>query len=244
MSAGTIEELNRRQRDAWGYRYFARCTARIQIPMLFSIILFLEKIIKTGISLTCRLFALVDAGPVPCLSTIQWVTNWPVETYYKWEKRKWAIIMFLMSYGYNPVADLPVEPLPVDNHQTVEPSGDTLPAPAYSGESLAAAMYAAQGRRRQRPAARLVKDYATTVEKRVREVNRQFVKNRLPYRLEISITGDGSVLTDLSVLDGGGNVIRTVHRNVTDDDFSRLMDDVSSGKGLLFDDIPAWTSYH
>jgi hypothetical protein len=83
-----------------------------------------------------------------------------------------------------------------------------------------------------------VRDYLRTVKKRAQTTDLEFRRKRLPYRFKILTDDNENVLIDLSVLNPDGSVVRHETRNVTNDNFGRLMDDISSGKGLLIDDLP------
>ncbi|MDD5674902.1 MAG: hypothetical protein PHC61_12100 [Chitinivibrionales bacterium] len=83
-----------------------------------------------------------------------------------------------------------------------------------------------------------VLDYVNTVKKRAQMTNQQFERQHLPYRLNVYTAANENVLIDLSIFDKKGNVLGHSTRNVTNENFGRLMDDISSGKGLLIDDVP------
>jgi hypothetical protein len=82
------------------------------------------------------------------------------------------------------------------------------------------------------------RDYLRTLNKRARATDLAFKRQHLPYQFEVLADGDKNIYIDLSILDEKGNVIKHEKRDVTNDNFGRLMDDISSGKGLLIDDLP------
>lgn len=155
-----------------------------------------------------------------------------------------VIIMFFMSYGYNPTVPGTLQ-AGGESHEAVEAVSNVETAGSNLAAATAATMHARSGQPPRRPVvAKVVKDYAETVEKRAKEINGQFEKRHLPYRIKVSVENDESVQLDLSIVNESGTAISYVRRNITDEDFSKLMDDISSGKGLIFDNVPGWTSYH
>jgi hypothetical protein len=83
-----------------------------------------------------------------------------------------------------------------------------------------------------------VRDYLRTIRKRAQATDREFQRQHLPYRFKVLTDNNENVLIDLSILDGQGKVVKHETRNVTNDNFGKLMDDISTGKGLLIDDLP------
>jgi hypothetical protein len=83
-----------------------------------------------------------------------------------------------------------------------------------------------------------VQDYLRTVKKRAQVTDLEFQRQHLPYRFRIITDGNENILIDLSILDEQNKVIKHETRNITNDNFGSLMDDISTGKGLLIDDLP------
>jgi hypothetical protein len=81
-------------------------------------------------------------------------------------------------------------------------------------------------------------DYLRTIRTRAQATDREFQRRHLPYRFKVLTDNNENVLIDLSILDGQGKVIKHETRNVTNDNFGALMDNISTGKGLLIDDLP------
>lgn len=83
------------------------------------------------------------------------------------------------------------------------------------------------------------RDYLRTINKRAQVTDLAFKRQHLPYRFEVLADSEENIYIDLSILDEKGKVIKHEKRDVTNDSFGRLMEDISSGKGLLIDDLPA-----
>jgi hypothetical protein len=153
--------------------------------------------------------------------------------------------MFFMSYGYNPTVSGAAGPFTGESHEAVEAVTNDGTAGNNLSLATAASLYSGNRPFRRLPdKVRLVKDYAGTVEKRAKEINSQFEKRQLPYRIKVTIAADESVQLDLSIVNESGSPVNYLRRNISDDDFSKLMDDITSGKGIIFDNVPGWSSYH
>jgi hypothetical protein len=87
-------------------------------------------------------------------------------------------------------------------------------------------------------AGKRAQDYLRTISTRAQATNLEFQRQHLPYRFKVLTDNNENVLIDLSILDGQGKVVKHKTRNVTNDNFGALMDDISTGKGLLIDDLP------
>jgi hypothetical protein len=81
-------------------------------------------------------------------------------------------------------------------------------------------------------------DYIRTIRTRAQATDREFQRQHLPYRFKVLTDNNENVLIDLSIFDGQGKVIKHETRNVTNDNFGALMDNISTGKGLVIDDLP------
>ena len=81
-------------------------------------------------------------------------------------------------------------------------------------------------------------EYFKTVEKRVEMANESFINQKLPYRLKVYIENKKVIIELLSV-DKHGKFIRYAVRDITNENFGKLMDNLSTGTGLLFDDLPS-----
>lgn len=77
-------------------------------------------------------------------------------------------------------------------------------------------------------------DYFATLAKRALVANNELTTKNLPYRFCVYQQGD-QVLLDIVALDEKGNVIKTVRKNITEDDFDLLIDDMSLLEGLFLD---------
>lgn len=79
-----------------------------------------------------------------------------------------------------------------------------------------------------------VMDYIDTLKKRAEKTNGSFVQKQLPYRLKI-YTQDKKAFIELSTVDGFGNILDKKIRDITKDDFNKLIENISTGIGLIFD---------
>jgi hypothetical protein len=82
-----------------------------------------------------------------------------------------------------------------------------------------------------------VMDYIETVKKRAVSTNEHFIRKNLPYRLRAYTVGRRAFI-GLAIYDENNKVVNNVVRDITDDDFGTIMDNLSTGKGLLFDSRP------
>jgi hypothetical protein len=85
--------------------------------------------------------------------------------------------------------------------------------------------------------AKRVQDYLHTIGIRAQATDLEFQRKHLPYRIKVLANNNENILIDLSILDGQGKVMKHETRNVTDANFNMLMEDISTGKGLLIDDL-------
>ena len=88
-----------------------------------------------------------------------------------------------------------------------------------------------EGKKREK---RRSKDYFETLAKRAEVSNKRLEEKRLPYRFCVYQRG-GEVFIDLLTLDARGEMKETVRKNITDEDFDRWIEDLSSLEGLFFD---------
>jgi len=82
-------------------------------------------------------------------------------------------------------------------------------------------------------------DYIETIKKRAETTNEKFIRMCSPFRIRVYTKGRRAFL-NLSVYGDQNVVTSSLTRDITDDDFSILMDNISTGSGLLFDDMPSW----
>ena len=74
-----------------------------------------------------------------------------------------------------------------------------------------------------------VMDYIETVKKRAEKTNDSFIQKDLPYRLRVYVQKKRAFL-ELSTTQSGSKT-----RDITNDDFNKLMDNITTGTGLIFD---------
>ena len=80
-----------------------------------------------------------------------------------------------------------------------------------------------------------VKDNFPKLAKVTEETNRQLIESKSPYRFCI-FRKNNQVWIDLVVLDENGDIIDTVKRNITHEDFNRVLKDVRLTEGLFYDE--------
>jgi hypothetical protein len=78
------------------------------------------------------------------------------------------------------------------------------------------------------------KEYLHTLSKAAEASNKRLELAGAPYRFCVCEEG-GRVLIDLVTLDQSGNVVKEVKRNITDEDFEKVIEDISALEGLFFD---------
>ncbi|MDD5672917.1 MAG: hypothetical protein PHC61_02030 [Chitinivibrionales bacterium] len=91
-------------------------------------------------------------------------------------------------------------------------------------------------RRRHREGKREVAAYFRTVEKAAAALNELLTKKNTLYRFRVYWEGD-QILIDLIVLDKTGAVAEKRKKNITHEDFARLIEDLGRGEGLMIDSL-------
>jgi hypothetical protein len=76
-------------------------------------------------------------------------------------------------------------------------------------------------------------DYLHAITKAAEASNGALEKKGLPYRFCVYAEGE-NVMIDLVMLDQAGKIVKEIKRNITDDDFAKLIDNISSIEGLFF----------
>lgn len=84
------------------------------------------------------------------------------------------------------------------------------------------------------PVQKKVRDYFHPLSKAVDASNLRLAERHLPYRFKVYKRW-GEVFLDLFILDDQGNVKEKQHRNISQSDFNRIIDDVVSVEGMFFD---------
>jgi hypothetical protein len=77
-------------------------------------------------------------------------------------------------------------------------------------------------------------EYMGTISKAAKESNDQLTKKGIPYRFHVYESA-GKVMIDLVQLNAEGSIIKEVRRNITDEDFDRIINNIASIEGLLID---------
>ncbi len=73
-----------------------------------------------------------------------------------------------------------------------------------------------------------------TMARAAQASNEKLAKKGLPYRFCVC-EKNGRIIIDLVLLDQSGKIVREIQRDITNEDFDRLIDDVASIEGLLID---------
>lgn len=74
-----------------------------------------------------------------------------------------------------------------------------------------------------------VMDYIETIKKRAEKTNGTFIQKNLPYRLRVYAQKKRAFI-EISSIQGDSKT-----RDITNDDFNKLMDNITTGTGLIFD---------
>jgi uncharacterized FlaG/YvyC family protein len=78
------------------------------------------------------------------------------------------------------------------------------------------------------------RDYFHTLDTAAEATNEVLKKKALPYRFHVYREGE-EVFIDVVALDEQGRIIQEKRKNISHDDFERLIEDVSQFEGLFFD---------
>ena len=78
------------------------------------------------------------------------------------------------------------------------------------------------------------RDYFHTLSMAAQATNERLKKKGLPYRFHVYREGE-EVFIDVVALDGQGRTIQEKRKNISHDDFERLIEDISQFEGLFFD---------
>jgi hypothetical protein len=90
-----------------------------------------------------------------------------------------------------------------------------------------------KGRQQQSPP-KESKDYIHTIAKAVEASNEKLVRLNLPYRFCVYSEGE-EVFIDIVILDKTGKIVSEKKKNISHQEFSRLIEDVSQIEGLYID---------
>jgi uncharacterized FlaG/YvyC family protein len=78
------------------------------------------------------------------------------------------------------------------------------------------------------------KDFVRTIAKAAEASNATLMRLNLPYRFRVFAEGE-EVFVEIVVLDENGNIITEKKKNISHEEFARLIEDVSQIQGLFFD---------
>jgi len=82
-----------------------------------------------------------------------------------------------------------------------------------------------------------VLNHLKTLKKRAELTNDRAKKEKLPYRLNVQSV-DNKVFLDVIIIDNEENELNRISRDITNNDFNNLIDNITSGTGLIIDDLP------
>jgi hypothetical protein len=77
-------------------------------------------------------------------------------------------------------------------------------------------------------------EYMGTISRAAKESNDQLARKGIPYRFNVYESA-GKVMIDLVQLNTEGEIIKEVRRNITDEDFDRVINNIASIEGLMID---------
>ena len=89
-------------------------------------------------------------------------------------------------------------------------------------------------RNHEEPQKRTPKDFFPTIARAVRRANESTLAKGLPYRFEVYLK-KGEVFIDTIVLDAAGGESKRVTKNVTLEEFDKLINDVAQTEGMMLD---------
>lgn len=82
-----------------------------------------------------------------------------------------------------------------------------------------------------------VLDYLSTIKKRTEVTNNLAKKQKLPYRLNV-YTNNTKVFLDVIIIDEKEREQSRITHDITNNDFNKLIENISCGSGLIIDDLP------
>ena len=77
-------------------------------------------------------------------------------------------------------------------------------------------------------------EFMHTIGRAAKESNELLAKKGIPYRFCVYRSGD-AVMIDLVQLNAEGKIVKEVKRNITNEDFDRLIENIASIEGLFID---------
>jgi hypothetical protein len=63
-------------------------------------------------------------------------------------------------------------------------------------------------------------------------------KQKLPYRLTVHKVDSNRVFLDVVIVDADEKELDRISRDVTENNFGKLLDNITDGSGLIIDDLP------
>jgi uncharacterized FlaG/YvyC family protein len=91
-----------------------------------------------------------------------------------------------------------------------------------------------KGKQQQHNPLKEPKDYVHTIARAAEASNEKLKRLNLPYRFSVFSEGE-EVFIEIAVLDENGAVVSEKKKNISHDEFARLIDDVSQIEGLFID---------
>jgi hypothetical protein len=91
-----------------------------------------------------------------------------------------------------------------------------------------------KGRHRQEQEQKEPRDYVRTIVRAAEASNEKLVRANLPYRFFVYTEGE-EVFINLVVLDQNGKVMSEKKKNISHQDFARIIEDLSQIEGMFID---------
>jgi hypothetical protein len=91
-----------------------------------------------------------------------------------------------------------------------------------------------RGQQGGKPPQKKVRDYFHPLSKAVEATNLRLIERKIPYRFNVYKQW-GEVYIELFILDENGGIKEKQRKNISHDDFNRIIDNVVSVEGLFFD---------
>jgi hypothetical protein len=139
--------------------------------------------------------------------------------------------MFIMSYGYNPQA---LRPSKVPDRAPVV--GQVLASNRVKNDEVVT-MDTLKTAKLSDASRKKVLDYLDTIKKRTEMANDQAQKQGLPYRLNV-YSDSTRAFMDILIIDGNEKELNQITREITHSNVGDLLDSITSGSGLIIDDLP------
>jgi hypothetical protein len=137
--------------------------------------------------------------------------------------------MFLMSYGYNPSSQKPVQPQAPS--KAIPPIS---PTPNLNNNQLPQNFIKNDPQTISSIMKKTVLNHIQTLKKRAELTNNFAKKQNLPYRLKV-YSNNSVTLLDVILINENNEELEKITHNITKENFNKIIDNISEGSGLFFD---------